>query len=99
MSQAKKLRLGWFSFTCCEDSTIMFTELMNEHFFEWKKLIDFRHARVLKAEKIRRLDEIVPVDAIVPGCPMDTDKFLKLLNQLLIEFDITPITSPLTTNG
>ena len=171
MSQAKKLRLGWFSFTCCEDSTIMFTELMNEHFFEWKKLIDFRHARVLKAkntldeldvafvegaiasdiqaeklkeirskskkliaigscavtgfpsaqrnlfppemkaeiqhildqfhhaEKIRRLDEIVPVDAIVPGCPMDTDKFIKLLNQLLIEFDITPITSPLTTNG
>ena len=48
--QNKKLKLGWFSFSCCEDSTILFVELMNDHIFEWKKLIDFRHARVLKAK-------------------------------------------------
>lgn len=50
MSQAaaRKLRLGWFSFTCCEDSTIIFTELLNEHYQEWQKLIDFCHLSLLK---------------------------------------------------
>lgn len=43
-----KLRVGWFSFTCCEDSTIIFTELMNTRWQEWKNKIDFVHAKVLK---------------------------------------------------
>ena len=46
----KKLRIGWFSFSCCEDSTIIFIELMNDNFFKWKDMIDFRHVRVLKAK-------------------------------------------------
>lgn len=52
----KKLRVGWFTFTCCEDSTVIFTELLNDHWKEWKKLIDFRHARVLKSKNV--LDEL-----------------------------------------
>jgi len=52
----KKLRVGWFTFTCCEDSTVIFTELLNDHWREWKKLIDFRHARVLKSQNV--LDEL-----------------------------------------
>lgn len=49
MSDApKKLVVGWFSFTCCEDSTILFTELLNKNFDAWKKLVDFRHVSVLK---------------------------------------------------
>lgn len=166
-AQNKKLRIGWFSFTCCEDSTIIFTELLNDHFFEWKKLLDIRHARVLKtknvldeldvafvegaissqdqaeklkkirdvskkiiaigscavtgfpagqrnlfdektkqeikpilekfkySEKVMKLDEVVEVDAIVPGCPMDPDRFLTTLNQLLNEFGIN---SEISTN-
>jgi sulfhydrogenase subunit delta len=50
-----KLKIGWFSFSCSEDSTIVFTELMNEHWQEWKKVFDFRHARVLKSKNT--LDE------------------------------------------
>jgi sulfhydrogenase subunit delta len=46
----KKLVIGWFSFTCCEDSTILLTELLNDHFDEWKKLIEFRHMKVLKTK-------------------------------------------------
>jgi len=52
----KKLRVGWFTFTCCEDSTVIFTELLNDHWREWKRLIDFRHARVLKSKNV--LDEL-----------------------------------------
>ena len=42
--------VGWFSFTCCEDSTILFTELLNDHLDEWKKLVEFRHVRSLKSK-------------------------------------------------
>ncbi len=43
-----KLIVGWFSFTCSEDSTIVFTELLNDHFDQWKNLIEFRHLNALK---------------------------------------------------
>lgn len=44
--------VGWFSFTCCEDSTILFTELLNDHLDEWKKLVEFRHVRSLKSKNL-----------------------------------------------
>lgn len=44
----KKLKIGWFSFSCCEDSTIILTEMLNDHFDDWSKVIEFRHIRVLK---------------------------------------------------
>lgn len=47
----RKLRIGWFSFTCCEDSTILFTELLNTRWALWKDKIEFVNARVLKTEK------------------------------------------------
>jgi sulfhydrogenase subunit delta len=46
----KKLVIGWFSFTCCEDSTIILTELLNKNFDTWSKLVEFRHMRVLKSK-------------------------------------------------
>jgi sulfhydrogenase subunit delta len=46
--QDKRLVVGWFSFTCCEDSTILLTELLNDHLEEWKKVIEFRHMKALK---------------------------------------------------
>lgn len=52
----KKIRIGWFSFSCCEDNTVVMTEVMNDHWEEWKKLFDFRHVRVLKSKNV--LDEL-----------------------------------------
>lgn len=46
----KKLRIGWFSFSCCEDSTIVMTELMNDHWQDWRRKIQFVHARVLQSK-------------------------------------------------
>jgi coenzyme F420-reducing hydrogenase gamma subunit len=53
----KKLIVGWFSFTCCEDSTILLTELLNQHLDDWKKLVEFRYLRQLKSiNTIKDLD-------------------------------------------
>lgn len=49
MDNKPKLVIGWFSFTCCEDSTILLTELLNKHLDEWKKVIEFRHFKALKS--------------------------------------------------
>lgn len=155
--QPPKLRLGWFSFSCCEDSTIVFTELMNDHWQDWKKLFDIRHANVLQSHnvldqldiafvegaiasedqavklkeirkkskrlvaigacavmgmpagqrnffdekqkqeiefltarfsalpKVLKLADLVRVDAEVPGCPMDPDKFLEAVDRIVGE--------------
>lgn len=42
--------IGWFSFTCCEDSTILLTELLNDHLDEWKKVVEFRYMRAIKTK-------------------------------------------------
>ncbi len=60
-----KLRIGWFTFTCCEDSTILFTELLNLHYKEWLQKIEFVHARILRKDDT---NEIQPMDiAFVEG--------------------------------
>lgn len=50
MTKKKKIKIGWFSFSCCEDNTVIMTELLNDHWKEWKERFDFRNARVLKSE-------------------------------------------------
>ncbi len=44
----KKLAVSWVTFACCEDSSIIFVELLNQHFFEWKEKIEFHYCRMLK---------------------------------------------------
>lgn len=70
----KKLRVGWFTFTCCEDSTIVFTELMNTRWELWKKHIDFIHAKVLQ-----NTNKWEPMDvAFVEGAIMTAEHEEKL---------------------
>lgn len=160
-TQKKKLRIGWFSFSCCEDSTVIFTELLNDHYQEWLPLFDIRHAKVLQSknvldemdvafvegaiaspeqeeklleirrlakrvvaigscavagnfstqrnefpedvqekiafllekfhygEKAKKLDEIIVVDEVVMGCPMNEQKFLAVVTKMLQEFGIS----------
>ena len=54
----KKIKIGWFSFTCCEDSTIIFTELLNKYYRDWLKKIDFIHARILRKDYTQELKEM-----------------------------------------
>jgi len=151
-----KLRIGWFSFTCCEDSTIIFTELLNTRWKNWKNQLEFVHAKVLKKspdaipemdiafvegaitgdgqeqklknirqkakylvaigscavigspsnqrnffnrsqleeinpilarfkykEKVLKLSDVVKVDEVVPGCPMNEQIFLQIMDKYL----------------
>lgn len=53
----KKMRVGWFSFSCCEDSTIVFTELLNDYWPVWKDKIEFVNALILKKKsELKDLD-------------------------------------------
>jgi sulfhydrogenase subunit delta len=155
-----KLKVGLFSFTSDEGCSMIFLELMNNHFSDWEKMIDFRYFKLLKEkndlrnldvafvegaistfkeeeklkeirknsknlvaigscavngspsnqrnffsedtkneirfvldnfghrDKVSALNEIVKVDDNVPGCPMDEDKFLEVLNKYLKEFKV-----------
>lgn len=46
--EQRRLVVGWFSFTCCEDSTILLAELLNDHLDEWVRVVEFRHMKTLK---------------------------------------------------
>jgi NAD-reducing hydrogenase small subunit len=155
-----KLKVGLFCFTSDEGCSMIFLELMNDHFFEWEKLIDFKYFKLLKSknelkdldvalvdgaistfkeeeklkeirnnskklvaigscavngspsnqrnffsddtkneirfvldnfghrDKVSPLNEIVKIDDYVPGCPMDEEKFLEVLNKYLKEFKV-----------
>ncbi len=158
----QKLVVGWFSFTCSEDSTILFTELLNNHFDEWKKVVEFRHIKALKSknelrdldvafvegaisgekqekeakkirenakyvvaigscactgkpssnrneftteqidekikwylshfdysDKVKKLRDVIQVDDMVDGCPMNVPKFMEVLQKYLKVFNIT----------
>lgn len=70
----KKLRVGWFTFSCCEDNTVVMTEVMNDHWQEWKKCIDFRYAKALKSKNV--LDEMDV--AFIEGAIASEDQLNKL---------------------
>ena len=72
-----KLRVGWFSFACCEDSTIMMTELLNEKWQEWKQKIEFVHARVLKSH-----NELKDIDVSFVEGAIATEKDYKRVKQI-----------------
>ena len=43
-----KLIVGWFTFTCSEDSTMLMIEALNAHWQDWTKKIDFKYANVFR---------------------------------------------------
>jgi len=73
----KKLVVGWFSFTCSEDSTIMFLELLNDSFFDWKSKIEFRYCRFLKSK-----NELKDLDVAFVEGAISTQKELDSLKEV-----------------
>src|SRR3989339_1023111 len=50
-----------------------------------KKEIEFLLARFAALPKVLKVSDVVAVDAEVPGCPMEPDKFLEVVNRLVAE--------------
>lgn len=73
----KKLRIGWFTFTCCEDSSIVFVELMNENYFQWKEKIDFAHVKMLKSKNDMKNMDVAFVEGAI-----STDHEKKILEKI-----------------
>lgn len=73
----KKIRIGWFTFLCCEDNTIVMTEIMNDKWQEWKKTFDFRHARVLKSKNILDSLDIAFIEGAIAS-----DEHIKQLKEI-----------------
>jgi len=81
MSQVKeKIKIGWFSFSCSEDNTIVMTEIMNDHWQEWKQMFDFRHARVLKSKNIMDEFDIAFVEGAIAS-PAQEEKVKDIRNR------------------
>ena len=73
----QKLRVGWFTFTCCEDSTILFTELLNTHWDSWKEKLEFVNARVLKTNR-----ELINLDISFVEGSISSDEQAKKLKEI-----------------
>jgi sulfhydrogenase subunit delta len=71
------VKLGFFSFTCCEGCMIVFVEVLNKKYFEWKDKIDLKYIRIL-----RRVEELEAFDiAFVEGAistPSEVRKLKKI---------------------
>lgn len=73
----KKLKVGWFSFSCCEDSTIIFTELLNDRWEDWIKILEFRHARVLQSNNTLSDIDVAFVEGAIAN-KHDREKLLEI---------------------
>lgn len=73
----KKLKVGLFSFTSDEGCSMIFIELMNNHFFDWEKAIDFRYFKLLKSK-----NEIEDLDVAFVEGAISTFKEEKRLKEI-----------------
>ena len=52
-----KIKVGFFSFTCCEGCTVVFVEILNKKFDEYMKKIEIKNLNALKTNKeVSKLD-------------------------------------------
>ena len=72
-----KLRVGWFTFTCSEDSSIVLIELLNKHYFEWKEKVDFRYCRPLKSKNLFDSFDVAFVEGAISN-DRDREKLLEV---------------------
>ncbi len=60
-----KKRVGFFSFTCCEGCTVMFIEVLNKKYEEYKKKIKIENFRQLKTSKIIKTLDLAFVEGAI----------------------------------
>lgn len=80
-----KLILGWFTFTCSEDSTILMTEILNTKWPEWRNYLDFKYAKSLrKAVPLGPMDVAFVEGAISADSQVAKLKTIRSLAKILV---------------
>ena len=75
MVSNKKLKAGFFSFTCCEGCIICFIEILNKKYFEYIEKIDIQYLKALKKVKPLKSIDI----AFVEGAIATKEEEIKLM--------------------
>lgn len=84
-STQSKLKCAWFSFSCCEDNTIIMTELLNDHWLEWSKIIEFKHFRTLRTNNSMEPFDIAFIEgAIASQKQIDKLKKIRELSKKIV---------------
>jgi sulfhydrogenase subunit delta len=77
-STLPKISIGWYSFACCEDSSIMFAELLNDYFFEFKKHFNFTDTSVFSSKR----DTTCPLDIVFIEGASNCDEHSETMRKL-----------------
>ena len=64
-SNKRKLKVGFFSFTCDEGCMVTFIEILNKKFFEWKPFLDIKYCRQLKKKNVIRDIDVAFVEGAI----------------------------------
>ncbi len=72
-----KLKVGVYSFTCCEGCVIVLIEALNDNFEEWDEKIDFVDFRALKPYKGVNKTDVAFVEGAI-----STNSEIKKLNEI-----------------
>lgn len=89
----EKLKCAWFSFSCCEDNTIIMTELLNDHWLEWSKILEFKHFRQLKTKNSMEPFDIAFIEgAVASQKQIDKLKEIRGLSKKLVAVGACAVT-------
>jgi coenzyme F420-reducing hydrogenase gamma subunit len=81
----QKLKCAWFTFSCCEDNTIVMTELLNDHWLEWSKILEFKNFRALKTKNTMEPFDIAFIEgSIASQKQIDKLKQIRDLSKKLV---------------
>lgn len=62
----KKIKIAWFSFTGCGgDSAVVFIEILNKKWLEWKDIIELRHFSLIKKKKLMKNIDISFIEGAI----------------------------------
>ncbi|MEM5861142.1 MAG: hypothetical protein QXL09_01990 [Candidatus Aenigmatarchaeota archaeon] len=62
----RKIKIAWFSFTGCGgDSSVVFMEILNEKWVEWKNLIELRHFSLIKKKGLLKNIDIAFIEGAI----------------------------------
>ncbi len=89
----KKIKIGWFHFTCSNDSTVVFTELLNDHWQDWKKIFDFKYVTSLQSKNdYDELDIAIIEGAITSEKQADRLKEIRKVSKKLVAVGACAVT-------